>query len=73
MAIVQTQIFRGTIDTTTNVGDINTLVDNVAAQANAFMNTLRADQVRDIQIVMSPATKYGPFTHYQIAVTWRSS
>ena len=71
MAIVQTEIFRGTIDQTMNVSDVNTLVDNVAAQANAFMSTLPADRVLDIKTVLSPATKYGPFTHYQIAVTYR--
>lgn len=66
----QVAIFRDTIKMTLNSQDVNSLVDSVTTQANTFMNTLASSNILNVQTVMTPATKYGLFTHFQIVVTY---
>ena len=70
MAFVKTEVFRQTLEGITTPLAVNTLVDTVNADANAFIGTLQPDRVLDIRTEFSGVGKYGPLTHYQIMVIY---
>lgn len=69
MSIVQLQIFSGTIGPVINPNEIETLINSVSAEANAFMGTLAIGNVLKVDASLT-APRSGHMSHYEIVVVY---